>query len=603
MFKQIKKLFQLLNSRQRKQFLRLQLLLVIMASFELVGIGSIAPFMALVGDMSILEKENIIASLYLASGLDSESQFVFILGILVLLALILSASISMVTTWRMSMFATRIGTEIADRLFAYYLRQDWSFHTESSSTQHMRKIANETARITGSVLLPLVYIYARAFTVIFVCMAIFIFDPKVAIIGIIIFALAYITLYRFVRGKLYRNGVMISNMYENRFRLMGIGFGGIKDLLLLGRSESLISQFKEAGDSLAISQGKNYALAQIPRYLIELVAFGAMIALVLYLIAVHNSNLGVILPIISVYALASFKLLPALQFIYVSLADVKGALPALEAVIVDLEGSINEIHVSGKNEQNIKEEFNLHPKKYIRLENVSFSYPGNKVPVLENLDLTIKANMVAGIVGSSASGKTTTIDIIMGLLKPQQGRLIIDDIEICAKNLRNWQNSIGFVPQAIFLAEGNIAENVAFGIPPYSIDYEQVQKALELAHLDEMIRDLPNGIYSMVGERGVRLSGGQRQRIAIARALYHEADVLVFDEATSAMDGITEKMIMEAIHDFSGEKTIIMIAHRLKTIEQCDMIFVMDNGSVIDQGDYQSLMETSALFREMALHN
>ena len=216
--------------------------------------------------------------------------------------------------------------------------------------------------------------------------------------------------------------------------------------------------------------------------------------------------------------------------------------------------------------------------------------------------MSIPVNRVIGIVGPSGSGKTTLVDILLGLIEPQQGQLKVDGIIIKDQNRRPWQNTIGFVAQSIFLSEGTIAENVAFGIPQDQIDLEQVQQALKLAHLVELLQSLEKGVHTKVGERGVQLSGGQRQRIGIARALYHKAEVLMFDEATSSLDGITEKMIMEAIHDFSGQKTIIMIAHRLKTVQKCDQIFFIDKGQVVDQGTYQELIKTNEHFKNMAAH-
>ena len=216
--------------------------------------------------------------------------------------------------------------------------------------------------------------------------------------------------------------------------------------------------------------------------------------------------------------------------------------------------------------------------------------------------MLIPVNSVIGIVGPSGSGKSTLIDILLCLIKPQQGQLKIDEITINDQNRRSWQNTIGFVAQSIFLSEGTIAENVAFGIPKHEIDFDQVKKVLALAHLNDLIETLEKGVHTRVGERGIQLSGGQRQRIGIARALYHKAEVLVFDEATSSLDGITEKMIMEAIHEFSGKKSIILIAHRLKTVQKCDQIFFIDKGKVVDHGTYKELIKKNEHFRNMAIH-
>jgi HlyD family secretion protein len=240
--------------------------------------------------------------------------------------------------------------------------------------------------------------------------------------------------------------------------------------------------------------------------------------------------------------------------------------------------------------------------KQLILKDIRFKYPDKEVAAVNGINMTIPANSVIGLVGASGSGKSTLIDIILGLLVPQDGEIYVDNVQITSENKRSWQNKLGFVPQSIFLSEGTIAENVAFGLPAQGIDFEQVNKAIELSNLDELVRELPKGLDTKVGERGIQLSGGQRQRIGIARALYHEASVLVFDEATSALDGITEKVIMNAIHNFSGQKTIIMIAHRLKTVQKCDVIYLMKQGCIVDSGTYDELIEKNPEFKLMAEH-
>jgi ATP-binding cassette, subfamily B, bacterial PglK len=597
MLKLIIEFFNLLTPAQRKRFYWLQVLVVIMAFVEIAGIASIAPFMALIGDVSILERDNFLAMLYLESNLGSPYDFIFYLGFVVLSFLATAAIISMYTTWRLAMFATKIGVEIADSLYSYYLSQDWLFHATGSSSQLTKKIANESTRVTEQILLPLMQIYARIILTFVILLIIFLYDPIVAIVGLVVFSVAYIFLFKLVRARLQKNGENISNMYAKRFKLMNEGFGGIKDVLLLGRSSSFKKRFLQTGSQLAYSQGSNTALSQVPKYLMELVAFGSMITLVLYLVENSQGDLGVILPILSVYALAGIKLLPALQQIYSNVATVKGNLSAYESIREDLK------KINFDNAQEVKIN-NLVWSKYneISLKNITFSYPGKVTPSLESISLTIKPNSIVGFVGASGSGKSTLVDIVTGLIKPQQGDVIIDGAPLIKQNLREWQDKIGFVPQAIFLSEGTIAENVAFGIQKDLINYTQVEKALKLAHLEELVSGLEFGVHSKVGERGVQLSGGQRQRIGIARSLYNEADILIFDEATSALDGITEKIIMDAIHDFTGQKTLIMIAHRLKTVQKCDQIFMMEKGRVVESGTYQELLELNEQFKKMADH-
>jgi len=597
MFSQLKELYSLLTKEQRKKLLRLQFLVVLMSFAEIAGVVSIGPFMALVGDISQLEGEGFLAGVYRATGLENPRDFLFWLGISVLVVLTVAACISMFTIWRLSMYGARVGAELGNRLFKHYMHQPWLFHASGSSSQLTNRIAQETQRITAQIINPLMQMNAKLVMALFMALAIFLYNPVVAISGLVIFASAYALLYKTVRRRLMRNSRHISEAQQMRFKLMGEGFGGIKDALLLGRQKDFTDRFQTACEKFATAQGTNMAMAQAPRYAMELVAFGSIIFLVLYLLAAHEGNLGAILPVLSVYALAGFKLLPAFQQIYTGLSSIRGNLSAFDSVRDDLRASIFETTKAATPTTK-----RLTPKKSVRLNNIVFSYPGKEEPVLKNLDITIPANGVIGLVGASGSGKSTAIDLLLGLIEPQRGNLLIDGQPLTKDSIRAWQNSVGFVPQSIFLADSSIRENIAFGLPPEAVDEEKVNRAANMAHLDELLAELPHGLDTRVGERGVQLSGGQRQRIGIARALYHDADVLVLDEATSALDGITEKLIMDAIHDFSGKKTIIMIAHRLATVRQCDAIYLLEKGEVTDQGTYDELSSRNTIFQRMAEH-
>ncbi len=597
MFNLIKQLFTLLTPNQRKNFYALQILVIISSFVEILGVVSIIPFMTLVGDMSQLQQDTIFSQIYQFSGISSEMYFVFFLGLGVLATLFFSAMVSMFTIWKASMFASKIGAEISTRLFTHYLRQNWLFHTFGSSSNLTKNIATDASRVSGGILMPLMQMNARILFSMFMSLSIFIYDPIVGLIGFTIFAGAYLILFKMVRVRLQINGKTLSDVSGLRFRLINEGFGGIKDILLLGRDYDFVNRFKDTNQKLAYSLGTNQALSLVPRYFIELIAFSSIIMLTLYLLASHDGNLGIILPIISVYALATFRLLPAFQQIYVSLAAIKGNMASFESIKQDLIESSKTQITSNKFHQT-----NLNLIEKISLEDISFTYPGKEAPTLNQINISISANSIIGIVGESGSGKSTLINILLGLIEPQEGLLKIDSTTINAKNRRSWQNTIGFVAQSIFLSEGTISENVAFGIPRDEINLEQVQTALELAHLSELIKSLEQGIHTNVGERGVQLSGGQRQRIGIARALYHKAEVLVFDEATSSLDGITEKIIIEAIHEFSRRKTIIMVAHRLKTVKKCDLIFFIDKGKLVDKGTFEELVDRNEHFKNLATH-
>ena len=595
MFSQLKELYSLLTNDQRKKLRRLQILVVLMAFAEIAGVVSIGPFMALVGDISQLQGEGRLADLYRATGLEDPRDFLFWVGIGVLVVLAVAACISTFTVWRLSIYGAQVGAELGNRLFRHYMHQSWLFHASGSSSQLTNRIAQESTRITGQIINPLMQMNAKLVMALFMTLAIFLYNPLVAITGFLLFSGTYMLLYKTVRRRLVRNGRHISEAQQMRFKLMGEGFGGIKDALLLGRQKVFTDRFQVECEKFAAAQGTNLALGQVPRYAMEFIAFGSIIFLVLYLLSAHEGNLGEILPVLSVYALAGFKLLPAFQQAYTGLSQIRGNLAAFDAVRDDLRASSLTVATSS-----VPTGRRLTPRSEIRFDNVAFSYPGKKEPALEGVNITIPINQVIGLVGASGSGKSTAIDLLLGLIQPQQGNLMIDGQPLTEENRRAWQNSLGFVPQSIFLADSSIRENIAFGLPHEAIDEDKVNRAATMAHLDELLAELPQGLGTTVGERGIQLSGGQKQRIGIARALYHDADVLVLDEATSALDGITEKLIMDTIHDFSGKKTIIMIAHRLATVRQCDIIYFLEKGRITDHGTYDELASRNTTFQRMA---
>lgn len=597
MYHRIKKLYQLLSAEQRKKLVHLQFLVVLMAFAEVAGVASIGPFMAVVGDMSHLEGDGILAQLYLLSGLDSPRQFLFWLGIGVLVFLTGAAALSMFTIWKLSLYAQQVGAELSVRLYKHYMQQPWLFHASGSSSQLTNRIAQECNRVTNQLIHPLMQMNAKVILAAVMATAIFVFNPIVAIGGLVIFAGAYFLLFKTVRRRLTRNGKTITRTNQLRFKLMNEGFGGIKDTLLLGRQADFNKRFDKASREFGRAQGVTKGLSQAPRYMMELVAFSSAILLVIYLLAAYEGNLGAVLPVLSVYALAGFKLLPAFQQIYTSMAQVKGNLSAFDSLEKDLVDSQN-----AETETSAYEAGKLSAKNLIELKNIHLTYPGKSEKALNGLNIQIPVNQVIGLVGASGSGKSTAIDVLLGLIQSQDGQFKVDGQELEGGKLRAWQNNVGFVPQAIFLADASIKENIAFGIPPEEINLDQVEKAASMAHLGELLERLPDGLETRVGERGIQLSGGQRQRIGIARALYDDAEVLVLDEATSALDGITEKLVMDAIHDFSGKKTIIMIAHRLATVRECQQIYLLKDGIVEAHGTYAELADKSSIFRQMAEH-
>lgn len=596
MKKLIKQILSILTTEQKQRLLGIQLLIIVSAVFELAGLVSIAPFMAVVTDPSVIQNTEFLSKLYIYSNVASTNQFIIVMAVLVLIILTITSLLSILTVWKLSRFATQISAENSTRLYTYYLHQDWLFHAMGSTSQLNRKINSEIGR-TSLLIQALLQINSKLTLTTFMLVGLVFYNPMVALIGIGTFLIAYTLIFTVVRSRLVRNGRLISSTATIRFKMVSEGFGGIKDLLLLGRQNEFSRKFSEAAHENARAQSSHRTLQNIPKYILEFIVYSSLIILVVTLIIFEGGEASDVLPVLAVFGLAGLKLLPAGQQIYSSLVDIKANTPALEAIQDDLKNSL--VFKGFHNGTDVHREI---PKESIQLVDVEFTYPSKNTPVLNSISIDIKVNSLVGIVGPSGSGKSTAVDILLGLIEPSNGKLIVDGRVISEENKIAWQRNIGYVSQSIFLTEGTIAENIAFAVHASQIDYKKIEQVLELAHMTDFVSKLPEGYATKVGERGVQLSGGQRQRIGIARALYNDASVLVFDEATSALDGLTEKAIMEAIHEFSGRKTIIMIAHRLKTVQKCDQIIFLDAGDIVQVGTYDELYTTNNQFRLMADH-
>ncbi len=588
----IKDLYSIFTLKQKTKFVTLQILVIVMAFLEVVGIASIGPFMSLVSDNSYISSNSLLNSIYLYLDFTTEESFLTFIGFIVLLLLITSSVISMITTWILGMFSARVGTQIADRLYAYYMKREWLFHSESNSAELTKQIANEATRVTDLVILPLMMLNAKSILLLFLCLGLLIYQPVLSFFILTSFSSIYFIQYLLVRNILLKNGETLSKVAAERFKLMNEGFGGIRDLILLDRTKYFTDRFSDAGVRFANARGLNHVLWQVPKYFIEMLAFSILIGIIIYFIALRGSELSEILPVISIFALAAFKLLPALQQVYASLGQIKGNISAFLSIKEDLLKSNQKVVIQT---ENIIEAVGSE----LRLENVYFNYPSSQNNSLTDLNLSIPQNSSVGIVGPSGSGKSTLIDIISGLIPPSKGRLLFNDQAIDSSNNKQWQKRIGLVSQSIFLTEETIRRNIAFGIEDKLIDDEKIELAIRLASLEDFINSLQEKENTPVGERGVQLSGGQIQRIGIARALYNNAEILIFDEATSSLDGLTEKLIIESINNLRGKKTIIFVAHRLNTVKLCNNIILLKDGSIHQEGTFDDLFENSELFREM----
>ena len=401
-----------------------------------------------------------------------------------------------------------------------------------------------------------------------------------------------------LRHKLTRLGGIIVTANKERFMAAGEALGGIKDIKLLGREQAYLSRFQGPSQRFAAGHAKHQTLNQVPLFLIEAIAIGGIILISIIMLmnsgGIHSGAMGHILPTLGLYAFAAYRLKPAMNNIFQGFTSLRFGRATVDSLYSEMRLNSAPKRLLRQPSTQIK------ARHSITLEQLSYTYPNADKPTLRNLSLNIPVGSAVGLVGSTGAGKTTLVDIVLGLLRPTQGAITVDGTPITEQNLSDWQQSLGYVPQNIFLTDTSIAENIALGIPNDLIDLELVVRCARMAQVHDFIMsELPEQYATLVGERGVRLSGGQRQRIGIARALYREPEILVFDEATSALDNVTERAVMDAIDALAKQKTIILIAHRLSTVRNCDQIVLLDQGEIQAKGSFDKLTKESELFKTM----
>ena len=594
----LKQLNDLLTPTHRKRLALLSVLVVMSGVAEIIGIASIMPFMGMVVSPDIVVHNHYLAILYQYFSFSSTNTFLRFIGFLVLAIMLLSNLISAITIWGILQFSFALGRDLSIKMFSAYLNHPYVFFLNRNSSELVQNIVWEVGRIVNGILIPILTIYSRIVVTFSILLLLVWMNPQLALVSGLVLGGAYSMVFFFVRKSLAKSGVEVSIENAKRTQIAYETLGAIKDIKLLGRERDFYDRFYRPIRLYALYQSKSQMISLLPRYALETLAYGGIIVIVIYLLSVQK-DVSHTLPMLALYALAGYRLMPALQQIFVNLANLRFNISAVAKITKDLETLSPQI--DGEPPVPSPEKTPLPFSEKISLENIVFRYKDRPEPVLKGISLSIRANTTIGIVGSTGSGKTTTLDIFLGLLEPESGRLLVDGIPISKENVRAWQANIGYVPQQIMLMDDTIERNIAFGIPDDKVDRNKVIRAAQLAHLHDFIeKELEKGYETEIGEKGVRLSGGQRQRIGIARALYHEPSVLVLDEATSALDNITENVIMEALHTLSRQKTILMVAHRLTTVKECDWIFVMENGHLSDQGTYLELLSRNTIFQQLA---
>lgn len=594
----LKKLLYLLTVHERKRMILLLAMILIMALLDTIGVASIMPFIIVLTKPELVETNIILNKIFQVSGLlgvDNNEEFLVFLGILVFVLLVTSLAFKALTIYAQTYFIQMREYSISKRLMESYISQPFSWFLSRHSADLGKSILSEVQTVIGQGLKPMMNMISYSVVSIMLIALLVLTDPKITLIIGFILGAAYGLIYTFIRSFLKRIGQERLKKNKLRFTAISEAFGAIKEIKVGGLEKFYISRFSKPAQIFAQHQSTVQILGQLPRYALEAVAFGGLLLMILFLF-IQKGNFIDILPMIVFYTFAGYRLMPALQQIYLSVTQLRFVGPSLEALSKDLK-ILRPFYLEQDRDV-------LMINKGITLNHIHFNYPNTPHATLKDIYLKIPSCSTVGLVGSTGSGKTTTVDIILGLLEAQKGTLEVDGKLIDQNNIRAWQRSIGYVPQNIYLTDDTVAANIAFGNLNEEINLEAVERAAKIADLHEfVINELPLKYQTTIGERGVRLSGGQRQRIGIARALYHNPKLLILDEATNALDTLTEQAVMDSIHKLKNKITIIMIAHRLSTIKECNIIFLLKKGELKAQGTFNELVNNCSEFDKLINSN
>jgi ABC-type multidrug transport system fused ATPase/permease subunit len=588
----LSRLWHHLNRRRRFQFALLVGLMLISALAEVISLGAVLPFLGILVAPERILNHPFIGDVAQGFGITSADQLVLPLTLAFGVIAVIAGAIRIFLTWASTKLAFSTGADLGIEIYRRTLYQPYWVHASKNSSEVIAGITNKTDAVVFSVLVPLLTFLSSSVLVVIIMIALIAADPVIASLAGVGFGFSYVLITWLVRRQLNRNSYRIANQQTQVHKALQEGLGGIRDVLLDNVQAVYCEVFRRADRTLRQAQGNNVFIGGSPRYAMEAIGM-VVIAALAYFLSQEVGGISSSLPILGMLALGAQRLLPSLQQIYYSWASITGYQVSLADTIALLDQPLPQEFMEPATSK-------LLIRKEIRLDAVRFRYTEKGPWVLNDLNLVIAKGARVGFVGSTGSGKSTTLDLLMGLLMPTKGQLLLDGQPISGSDLRALQRNIAHVPQNIYLADTTIAENIAFGVPVKAINMEKVKLAARQAQIADFIEKSPEGYNANVGERGVRLSGGQRQRIGIARALYKQASLLVLDEATSALDNATEQLVIDAMGTLDADLTILFVAHRLTTVRHCDLIVELEHGRVVAQGTYEQLLESSPSFRRMA---
>lgn len=591
------KILHILNHREKLQVTAIFLLMVLGAGIETLGIGLIPPFVNLLSQPELVQKNQHLLWLYKTTGMNSTQEFMIWLTIgLIGIYAFKNVYLSFLTYVQYRFLFSKQIT-LSRRLFSSYLYSSYTFHLQRNPAELIRNLSAEVLLMFNNVLIPGIVLLAEVMVATFVTVLLIVIEPVASIVAVGVIGTATLGFYRLIRQRAGNLGKERQYHAGKMIQWVNQGLGGVKEVKVLGREKFFVNAFDEHCTEYARSSQYIQIVNALPRLFLESVAVIAIL-LIVVVVLVQGRDMQSVLPTLSLFAIAAFRLMPSANRILASLTTIRYYGHSVDVIYNDLVSLENVANIPAKTSTNT--ETTIHLNKSIELKNVHYQYPNAKEPSLNGISLSIPKAHSIGFVGSSGAGKTTIVDVVLGLLTPSEGEILVDGENI-QNNIDGWQRQIGYIPQSIYLSDDTIRCNIAFGMPKEQIDEQKVWSAVEAAQLKELIDSLPEKLDTLVGDRGIRLSGGQRQRIGIARALYPDPKVIIMDEATAALDNETEREFSKALERFSGEKTIITIAHRLTTVKNCDRLYLIEKGKILCSGTYDELLCQSSEFMALSV--
>lgn len=591
------KFLYLFNRKEKTQILLIFFMILLGVLFETGVVGLIYPFTSVLGRPQIIHEHRVLRWIYNIMGTRSVKEFLVWTAIGLMLVYIFKNAYLIFSAYTQTRFVFNKQVLFSRRLLAFYLQQPYTYHLQRNTAGLLHKVNNVTPALFNGFLFQIMTFTIETITTVSILGLLIFVNPLPSIVAVTLLGAAVYFFYRKTREKIGEFGKSKQYHREHMILWVNQGLGGLKETKVLGREEFFVDAYNKHSLGYVRAERFLYVINQLPRPFLETICIVGMLLLTLLLIA-QGREFQSVIPTLTLFGVAAFRIVPSMGRIFASATAIRYNSYSVEMIYNDLVS--NDTDVNKGVQSKFKPEISIAFNDKIELRNVSYQYPDAKNLSLKNVSLSVPKQYFVGLVGPSGAGKTTIVDIILGLLTPTHGEVLVDGKNI-KENLSSWQRKIGYIPQSIYLSDDTIRRNIAFGLDAKGIDDDRVWLVLENAQLNTFVKGLPNKLDTVVGERGIRLSGGERQRIGIARALYHNPEVLIMDEGTAALDNETERGIMQTIEHLGGKKTVIIIAHRLSTVKKCDQLYFIQEGEVVNYGIYEELLDKCMEFRTMAM--